>query len=54
MTTETLFMLMGGLGFFFFGMELMSDGLKKVSGEKLKAFLHSATKVPAMGVFVGA
>ncbi|MBA3065786.1 Na/Pi cotransporter family protein [bacterium] len=54
MTAEMLFMLMGGLGFFFFGMELMTDGLKKVSGEKLKSFLHSATKVPIMGVFVGA
>ncbi|PIV18250.1 MAG: sodium:solute symporter [Elusimicrobia bacterium CG03_land_8_20_14_0_80_50_18] len=54
MTIEMLFMATGGLGFFFFGMELLSDGLKKVSGEKLKSFLHSATKVPVIGVIAGA
>ena len=54
MIKEMLFALLGGLGFFFFGMQLMSDGLKKVSGEKLKTFLHSATKIPIVGIFVGA
>lgn len=48
------FMMMGGLGFFFFGMKTMSDGLKKVSGEKLKNFLHMVTNVPVVGVLVGA
>ena len=30
----------GGLGLFLFGMELMSDGLKKVAGKKLKKVLE--------------
>lgn len=52
--TELIFYLLGGLGFFFFGMQLMSDGLKKISGEKLKSFLNSATKIPLIGILVGA
>ena len=52
-TTEFVFSMVGGLGFFFFGMQLMSDGLKKVAGEKLKSVLHFATKVPVVGVIVG-
>jgi len=53
-TKTSIFMLIGGLGFFFFGMQLMSDGLKKIAGERLKAILHMATKVPVIGVLVGA
>lgn len=52
-TKEFIFLLAGGLGFFFFGMQMMSDGLKKATGEKLKSFLHSATKYPVMGVLIG-
>ncbi|MEW5895115.1 MAG: Na/Pi cotransporter family protein [Candidatus Omnitrophota bacterium] len=44
---------MGGLGFFFFGMKTMSEGLKKVAGERLKGFLHMVTNVPVVGVLVG-
>jgi len=47
-------MLVGGLGFFFYGMQLMSDGLKKIAGERLKNILHMATKVPIIGIIVGA
>lgn len=47
------FMIMGGFGFFFFGMKTMSDGLKKVAGERLKNFLHMVTNVPIVGVLVG-
>ncbi|HBG60229.1 MAG: hypothetical protein A2Y03_05540 [Omnitrophica WOR_2 bacterium GWF2_38_59] len=54
MTDNFFFLLIGGLGFFFFGMKTMSEGLKKVAGEKLKGFLHNATKLPIIGVAVGA
>ncbi len=47
-------MLVGGLGFFFFGMRTMSEGLKKIAGEKLKLFLHKVTQHPFIGVLVGA
>lgn len=46
--------MMGGLGFFFFGMKMMSDGLKKVAGDRLKNFLHMVTSVPLIGILVGA
>jgi len=54
MTENILFLLIGGLGFFFFGMRTMSDALKKVAGERLKSILHMVTKVPLVGVMVGA
>jgi len=44
----------GGLGLFLFGMGLMSDGLKKVAGQKLKSLLESLTKHRVIGVLVGA
>ena len=53
-TKELFFSLIGGLGFFFFGMQLMSNGLKKMAGEKLKAILRMATKIPIIGILVGA
>lgn len=54
MTENSLFLIIGGLGLFFFGMRTMSMGLKKVAGERLKAILHHATKLPLIGVLVGA
>ena len=48
-----IFQLIGGLGFFFFGMQTMSEGLKKIAGEKLKDFLHAVTKHRVYGVLVG-
>jgi phosphate:Na+ symporter len=49
-----IFLLTGGLAFFFFGMKTMSEGLKKVAGERLKGILHMATKIPIVGLLVGA
>jgi len=54
MTTELIFSLIGGLGFFFFGMKIMSEGLKKIAGERLKTILHVATKLPIIGILIGA
>ncbi|MDP8264432.1 MAG: Na/Pi cotransporter family protein [Candidatus Aceula lacicola] len=53
-TTEVIFLLMGGLAFFFFGMKTMSDGLKNVAGDRLKSILHLATRIPIVGLLVGA
>lgn len=52
--TEMIFPLIGGIGFFFFGMEVVSEGLRKVAGEQLKKILYVATKIPVFGVIVGA
>ena len=48
------FMLIGGLGLFFFGMQSMSEGLKNIAGERLKNILHMVTKLPVIGIIVGA
>lgn len=45
--------LFGGLGLFLYGMNLMSDGLEKIAGEKLKDILEKITSNRIMGVFVG-
>ncbi len=51
---QLIFYLIGGLGFFFFGMQVMSDGLKKIAGTRLKNILHMMTRIPLMGIMVGA
>lgn len=54
MIKDMIFGTVGGLGLFLFGMGFMSDGLKKVAGQKLKSLLESLTKNRIIGVFVGA
>ena len=54
MSTEMVFQLIGGIGFFFFGMKTMSEGLKKIAGDKLKNFLAAVTKHRFYGVLIGA
>jgi len=38
-----LFQTLGGLGLFIFGMRLMSDGLKKVAGKRLRSILSAVS-----------
>ncbi|MFT5388276.1 MAG: phosphate:Na+ symporter [Candidatus Omnitrophota bacterium] len=52
-TKELIFGMIGGLGFFFFGMKTMSQGLKDVAGDKLKSFMHKVTKNRFSGIAVG-
>jgi len=54
MVKEMIFGTVGGLGLFLFGMGLMSDGLKKVAGQKLKGLLEALTKHRVIAVLVGA
>ena len=53
MIEDMIFGTVGGLGLFLFGMGLMSDGLKKVAGQKLKSLLETLTKHRVIGVIVG-
>ena len=46
--------LFGGLALFIYGMNLMSDGLQKAAGEKMKSILALLTKNPLIGVLAGA
>jgi phosphate:Na+ symporter len=54
MVKEMIFLTVGGLGLFLFGMGMMSDGLKKVAGRKLKNILESMTKKALVAFLVGA
>ncbi|MHC4637093.1 MAG: Na/Pi cotransporter family protein [Planctomycetota bacterium] len=49
-----VFEVVGGLGLFLFGMSLMTDGLKKVAGQKLRSLLESLTRHRIIAVLVGA
>lgn len=51
---ETIFGLLGGLAVFIYGMNLMSEGLQKAAGERMKKVLAILTKNPVMGVLAGA
>ncbi len=44
----------GGLGMFLYGMKLLSGGLQKVAGEKMKTLLSAVTNKRIMGILVGA
>jgi phosphate:Na+ symporter len=48
-----IFGLIGGLGLFFYGMVLMSNGLKQSAGHKLKKLLETLTKNRFSGTLVG-
>ena len=53
-TLTTIFTLLGGLAVFLYGMNLMSEGLQKAAGEKMRYILGILTKNPVVGVFAGA
>ena len=45
--------LLGGLGFFLFGMTLLGEGLKRVAGSKLEMILGKLTSTTFRGVLLG-
>src|SRR5690554_4568578 len=45
--------LVGSLGLFLYGMKIMSEGLQKLTGNKLRGILSAMTKNRVMGVFTG-
>ncbi len=48
-----LFTLLGALGMFLYGMNLMSSGLQKAAGEKLRSILSAMTSNPFKRVMTG-
>ena len=48
-----LFTLLGALGMFLYGMNLMSSGLQKAAGDRLRGFLSAMTSSPFKGVLTG-
>lgn len=53
MSVTTVFLLLGGLGLFLFGMKLMSDGLEQVAGSRMRSILEFFTKNRFIGMLVG-
>lgn len=53
MGVTIIFALLGGLGLFLFGMQLMSEGLEKAAGARLRGILEFFTKNRFVGMLVG-
>lgn len=53
MSISILLSLAGGLGLFLYGMKLMSEGIEKTAGAKLRGILEFFTKNRLMGMVVG-
>ena len=54
MSIENGLSLLGGLGLFLFGMQLMGNGLEVAAGDSLKSILQKLTSNRFLGVLVGA
>ncbi len=52
-TFMNLLSLVGSLGLFLYGMKIMSEGLQKFAGDRLRNILAAMTKNRVMGVFTG-
>ena len=48
-----IFTLIGALGMFLYGMNMMSSGLQKAAGDRLRGFLSAMTSSPFKGVLTG-
>ena len=54
MDLSLILKLLGGLALFLYGMQMMSDGLEKAAGDRLKTILEKLTSNRILGVIVGA
>jgi len=50
---QLIFGLLGGLGLFLFGMKIMSEGLQKIAGDKMRKILAALTENRLIGTMVG-
>lgn len=48
-----LLQLIGSLGLFLYGMKMMSEGLQKIAGDRMRTILSAMTSNRFMGVFTG-
>ncbi|MFA5700321.1 MAG: Na/Pi cotransporter family protein, partial [Desulfuromonas sp.] len=50
---QLIFGLLGGLGLFLYGMKIMSDGLQKIAGDRMRKVLAALTNNRIMATMVG-
>lgn len=48
-----IFGLVGGLGLFLYGMKIMSEGLQKIAGDRMRAILGALTDNRLIGMLIG-
>ena len=53
MSVTTVILLFGGLGLFLFGMQMMSESLERVAGDRMRSILEFFTKNRFIGMIVG-
>ena len=53
MDVGSILSLIGGLGLFLYGMDVMSDSIEKAAGAKMRGFLNFFTKNRFMGLLFG-
>lgn len=53
MNAAMIFLLLGGLGMFLYGMKMMSDGLERLAGDRMRRVLEVLTNNRFAGVGVG-
>ncbi len=53
MNQQLVFGLLGGLGLFLFGMKIMSEGLQKIAGSRMRKILGALTNNRIVGTLVG-
>ncbi len=53
LSQQLIFGLLGGLGLFLFGMKIMSEGLQKIAGDKMRKILAALTSNRLVGALVG-
>ena len=46
-------LILGSLGFFIYGMKLMSEGIQRAAGAQLRSILRNMTRNRYLGVFTG-
>lgn len=49
---ENILLVLGGLAMFVYGINTMSDGLKKTAGDKLKNLIEVLTNNRLLGILV--
>ncbi len=53
LSQSLIFGLIGGLGMFLYGMKIMSEGLQKIAGERMRKILAALTNNRIVGALVG-